>query len=341
MLDERKLEVLRAIVTDYVASHEPVGSKALVDRHHMDVSAATIRNDMAVLEEDGYVTQPHTSAGRIPTDKGYRLFVDRLATVKPLSAAEQRAIATFIEGAVDLDDIVARTVRLLAQITRQVAIVQYPSSSQVAVRHVELIGLTTDRALLIVITSTGAVEQRAVDIPAHSEDELAGINEWMNRSVRGKKLDAAATAVEAALELLPADRRHRYASAARPLIHALSQDSSNRVIVGGVPNLARFGAMYETTIRPVLETLEEQVVLLRLLGEAAADATAGDVSVRIGEENSYEQLRSTSIVAGSYEMPDSAQASLGVVGPTHMDYPSTMAAVRAVARYISKFFAEG
>jgi heat-inducible transcriptional repressor len=112
-------------------------------------------------------------------------------------------------------------------------------------------------------------------------------------------------------------------------------------MVGGVPNLARFGAVYETTVRPVLEALEEQVVLLRLLGEAAADASAGDVSVRIGEENSYEQLRATSIVAGSYELPDAGHASLGVVGPTHMDYPSTMAAVRAVARYISKFFAEG
>src|SRR5688500_11142543 len=124
-LDERKLEVLRAIVQDYVATQEPVGSKALVERHHLGVSPATIRNDMAALEDEGYIAQPHTSAGRIPTDKGYRLFVDRLSSVKPLSTAERRAIQSFLEGALDLDDIVARTVRLLAQITRQVAVVQY------------------------------------------------------------------------------------------------------------------------------------------------------------------------------------------------------------------------
>ena len=118
-VDDRKLQILRAIVTDYVDTREPVGSKALVDKHQLNVSPATVRNDMAVLEEEGYITQPHTSAGRIPTDKGYRLFVDRIATVKPLSPAERRAIATFMEGAVDVDDIVRRTVRLLAQVTQQ------------------------------------------------------------------------------------------------------------------------------------------------------------------------------------------------------------------------------
>lgn len=136
MLDDRKLQVLKAIITDYVASREPVGSKALVERHNLDVSAATVRNDMAALEEEGYITQPHTSAGRIPTDKGYRLFVDKLARIKPLSAAERRAIDVFMMGAVDVDDLVSRTVRLLAQLTRQVAIVQYPVAQGAQVKHV-------------------------------------------------------------------------------------------------------------------------------------------------------------------------------------------------------------
>src|SRR5215471_5786410 len=117
MSDDRRLAVLRAIVQDYVATQEPVGSKALVERHNLGVSPATIRNDMAVLEDEGYIHQPHTSAGRVPTDKGYRLFVDRLSQVKPLSSAERWAIHSFLDGAVDLDDVVARTVRLLAQIT--------------------------------------------------------------------------------------------------------------------------------------------------------------------------------------------------------------------------------
>ena len=132
MVDDRKLDVLRAIVEDYVATEEPVGSKALVERHGLGVSPATVRNDMAALEDEGYLAQPHTSAGRVPTDKGYRLFVDRLSAVKPLSAAERKAIERFLDGAVDLHDVLSRSVRLLAQLTRQVAVVQYPTLSRSA-----------------------------------------------------------------------------------------------------------------------------------------------------------------------------------------------------------------
>lgn len=166
MLSERRLQVLRAIVQDYVGTEEPVGSKALTERHNLGVSPATVRNDMAALEDEGFIAQPHTSAGRIPTDKGYRLFVDRLAGVKPMTAPERRAIQNFLEGAVDLDDVVARTVRLLAQLTRQVAVVQYPSLTRSTVRHVELLSLAPARVMLVLITDTGRVEQRMVDCPA-------------------------------------------------------------------------------------------------------------------------------------------------------------------------------
>src|SRR5215208_3391552 len=160
MQDERRLAVLRAIVEDYVATEEPVGSRALVERHQLGVSPATVRNDMAALEEEGFITQPHTSAGRVPTDKGYRLFVDRLAQVKPLSAAERRAVQAFLDGAVDLDDVLRRSVRLLAQLTRQVAVVQYPTLTRSTVRHLELVPLTPARLMLVVITDSGRVDQR-------------------------------------------------------------------------------------------------------------------------------------------------------------------------------------
>ncbi len=154
MVEERRLAVLRAIVEDYVATEEPVGSKALVERHGLGVSPATVRNDMAVLEEEGLIHQPHTSAGRIPTDKGYRLFVDRLTTVRPMSAAEKRAIATFLEGAIDVDDVVRRSVRMLAQLTNQVAVVQYPTLSASTVRHVEVVALAPRRLLVVLILSS-------------------------------------------------------------------------------------------------------------------------------------------------------------------------------------------
>ncbi len=196
MLDDRKLAVLRAIIEDYVSTTEPVGSKSLVDRHNLDVSPATIRNDMAVLEEQGYIAQPHTSAGRIPTDKGYRLFVDRLSGVKPLSAAERRAIETFLAGAYDLDDVVTRTVRLLAQLTRQVAVVQYPSLRISSVRHIELVPMAPGRLLLVLITDTGRVEQRGVELPESiDEDSIAHLRAVLNACLDGRPLADAAAVV--------------------------------------------------------------------------------------------------------------------------------------------------
>ena len=136
MVSERGLDVLRVIVEDYVATREPVGSKSIVERHGFDVSAATIRNDMAILEDEGLIAAPHTSSGRIPTDKGYRAFVDQLAGLRPLTTAQRQAIESFMGQAINLDDVLARTVRLLSQLTNQVAVIQVPTMSTQRVRHI-------------------------------------------------------------------------------------------------------------------------------------------------------------------------------------------------------------
>ena len=338
MLDDRKLAILRAIVTDYVSMREPVGSRALVERYQLDVSPATVRNDMAVLEEEGYITQPHTSAGRIPTDKGYRLFVDRLGAVKPLSPAERRAIETIMAGALDQDDVVRRTVRLLAQITQQVAIVQYPVDLGSSIRHIELVALGGDRGLVIVVTSAGRVEQRTIDIGGAGEETIADLRGRLNAALVGLSAERAATRVASLLDELPPELHALGAVAIAATLEVIGSRDTGRVVVGGVPNLTRFSDQFETTVKPVLEALEEQVILLRLLGEAAGE---GDVTVRIGHENPYESLQSTSVVASGYGTAPEAWATLGIVGPTRMDYPSTMAAVRAVARYVGRFLAEG
>lgn len=339
MVEDRKLEVLRAIVEDYVATEEPVGSKALVERHQLGVSPATVRNDMAALEEEGFITQPHTSAGRVPTDKGYRLFVDRLTTVKPMSAAEKRAIATFLDGAVDLDDVVQRSVRLLAQLTRQVAVVQYPTLSRSTVRHVEVVALAPERLLLVLILSTGRVEQRLVELPAElAEADLAELRTRLNRAAVGEQISDAATALSSLAGEFAVPLRPSAEKAVAALVDAMSDHRSDeRVAVGGTANLARFGDSFDTAVRPMLEALEEHVVLLKLLGEAT---TGGALTVRIGHEGPYQELFSTSVVATGYGPSDHALATLGIVGPTRMDYPGTMAAVRAVARYVSRILDE-
>ena len=336
MQEERRLAVLRAIVEDYVATEEPVGSKALVERHGLGVSPATVRNDMAALEDEGYITQPHTSAGRVPTDKGYRLFVDRLTTVKPMSVAEKRAISTFLDGAVDLDDVVGRSVRVLSQLTRQVAMVQYPTLSRSTVRHIELVALAPTRLLAVLILSTGRVEQRVVELGAElSPLALSELRSRLNAVAGGQVIAEAVTLLRAAV---PPHDGGVTGAVVEALVEAMvDHRSDERIAVGGAANLARYGDSFDSAVRPLLEALEEHVVLLKLLGEAS---TGDTVTVTIGAEGPYEPLAATSVITTGYGPRDEAVATLGIVGPTRMDYPGTMAAVRAVARYVSRILDE-
>ena len=342
MNEDRRLRVLRAIVQDYVQTSEPVGSKALLDRHHLGVSAATVRNDMAALEEEGLIHAPHTSAGRVPTDAGYRLFVDRLSAVKPMSAAEQRAIGQFLEGAVDLDDVVDRTVRLLASLTRQVAVVQYPSLSRSSVRHVELVPIGGHRLLVVLITTTGRVEQRVIDLGVDllsddGERTLATLRSELNRATSGRTLAEAAPELAAVPDRLEPGLGDLARAIGTALQDSLVEEREERVVLAGTANLARVGPDFATNLGPVLEALEEHVVLLKLLGTIAEQ---GDVAVRIGHENPYAGLQATSMVSTGYGVGTDLVAGLGVVGPTRMDYPTTMAAVRAVATYVSRILAD-
>lgn len=332
--DERKIEVLRAIVEDYVTTSEPVGSKSLVERHQLGVSSATIRNDMATLEAEGYIVQPHTSAGRIPTDKGYRLFVDRLTDIRSMSQAEQKAIRTFLEHSVDLDDVMTSTVRLLAALTKQVALVQYPSLTRSSVRHIELVSLGFDRVLLVVIADTGRVEQRVVDLPAGvGEESISRLRTSLNSAVAGKQFTDVAELVANLVEHFDQRERAAVSAVLATLLETVVERHEERVVVSGTVNLARAGSDFVPVLEPVLEALEEQMVLLRLLSEQSAD---DQVSVRIGRENPVEGLTSASVVTAGYGSAGHQMARLGVVGPTRMDYPGAMGAVRAVARYLGR-----
>ncbi|MBI3215637.1 MAG: heat-inducible transcriptional repressor HrcA [Mycobacterium sp.] len=342
--EDRRFEVLRAIVADFVATKEPIASKSLVERHNLGVSSATVRNDMAVLEAEGYITQPHTSSGRIPTEKGYREFVDRLEDVKPMSSAERRAILTFLESGVDLDDVLRRSVRLLAQLTRQVAVVQYPTLSASTVRRLEVVALNPARLLLVVITDSGRVDQRIVELgDVIDEHQLGQLRDMLGKALDGKKLAAASVAV--------ADLAGQFDSAGGPkntlgdavgrtatvLLETLVEHREERLLMGGTPNLTRNTADFGGSLRSVLEALEEQVVVLKLL---AAQQEAGKVTVRIGQEaervSGAEQMAGTSVVSTTYGTMDTVYGGMGVLGPTRMDYPGTMASVAAVALYIGQ-----
>jgi heat-inducible transcriptional repressor len=335
--EDRRFQVLRAIVADFVSTQEPIGSKSLVERHNLGVSSATIRNDMAVLEAEGYITQPHTSSGRIPTEKGYREFVDRIDQVKPLSSAERRAILNFLESGVDLDDVLRRAVRLLAQLTRQVAVVQYPTLSTSTVRHLEVVALTPARLLMVVITDTGRVDQRIVELgDVLDEHQLARLREILGQALEGKKLAAASTAVADLVSEMgtsPGSLNDAVGRSATVLLESLVEHAEERLLLGGTANLTRNVADFGGSLRPILEALEEQVVVLRLL---AAQQEAGKVTVRIGHEVDAEQMTRASVITTAYGAAGTVYGGMGVLGPTRMDYPGTMASVAAVAMYIGE-----
>jgi heat-inducible transcriptional repressor len=336
-VEDRKLAVLRAIVEDFIATNEPVGSKALTDRHNLGVSPATIRNDMALLEDEGLIAQPHTSAGRVPTDAGYRVFVDRLTDLKPLSVAERRAIQTFLDDAVDLDDVLHRAVRALAQLTRNVAVVQYPSLARSRVRHLELVALTASRMMLVLITDTGRVEQRVVELPGPVPlESVADLRTSLNASLRDQLLSDAPELIGDLPAQVAPELRGLLATLTSVLLEVLVEQHSDRMVLGGTANLTE-NVLDFPAIRPVLEALEEQVVLLRLLDRSLASTK---VMVRIGNENEHAGLSTTSVVASGYSARGAALGAVGVLGPRRMDYAHTMARVAAVARYVGDLLEE-
>lgn len=339
MVSDRSLEVLRVIVQDYVASREPVGSKSIVERHAFGVSAATIRNDMAALEEEELIAAPHTSSGRVPTDKGYRLFVDHLADVRPLSPAQRQAIETFLGQSVDLDDVLARTVRLLSQLTNQVALVQYPSVSRSRIRHVELVTLAPRRLLCVLITDSGAVEQRVVEHSSELRDEdVAEIRGAINGAAAGLSLAEASARLRDLPDALPETIRANVAPVANALMEQIAANRQDKLVMAGTANLVRTEHDFTGSIFPVLEAIEEQVILLKLFGEMATDQHG--VAVSIGRENAGFGLTEASVLSSGYSAAGSDVARVGLLGPLRMDYSGNMAAVRAVARYLSRLLGD-
>lgn len=343
MVSERSLAVLHAIVGDYVSSNEPVGSKAIVDRHSFGVSAATIRNDMALLEEDELIAQPHTSSGRVPTDKGYRLYVDTLAKIRPLTTAQRSAIERFLGESTDLDDVMARTVRLLAQLTNQVAVAQYPSLRRTVVRHIDLVAIGEDRVLCVLILGSGVVEQQVAWLPASQVTEawVHGLREQIAAAAVGADVESAVSAVADLEARMETEARAGEADLVRRVLDVvlrqLQANRSDRMAVAGAANISRPGE-FGGALPAVLEAIEEQVTLLRLFGELVQDGR--DVTASIGRENEVYGLATTSVIASNYEQEGASVSKLGVLGPLRMDYAANISAVRAVARYLNRLLGE-
>lgn len=335
MIPERSIEVLRAIVQDFIATNQPVGSKALVDRHGFSVSAATIRNDMALLEDENLIAQTHTSSGRIPTDRGYRLFVDRLGQVKDLTVAERGAMESFLAGSVDFDETLAKTARILSQLTKQVAMVQYPTLGKAKVRNIELIPLTPSRVLLILVTDTARYQEHTLELGASVDEAfLVELRGKLNAALAGKPLSEVEARLTDFVSGFAPNKRAQVELVVNGIHDQVDENRTEKLILSGTSFLVRNEGDFQRSISPLIDVIEEQVVLLKLFGELEAET--GTVSLRIGSENSVDGLAEASVVVSNYEAGGVTGAKVGVIGPTRMDYSNNIAAVSAIARYLSK-----
>lgn len=341
-MQSRRMMILRAVVEDYIRSHEPVGSASLAKNHKLVVSSATIRNDMSLLEEEGYLIQPHTSAGRIPTEKGYRYFVDGLAALIPLSNAQRRGIRTFLSGSVSLQDTLQRSARLLASITGQVALVASPALSKSKVKRIEIVQVSSSTLLVVVITDAGGVAQHIIQASNINPDDLLHLVNMVNESCVGASL------LDASKRVYLLANRKDLASALQvisQLANALEDmhngEHSHDLYMAGASQLAHRQNIGD--FASLFDALEEQAVIMRLmtsLSEEANDCASG-VSVAIGSETHTPGLLNASVVTSAYGYnSDSDSAFIGSIGPTHMDYAATMTAVKAVAKYLNTFISE-
>jgi heat-inducible transcriptional repressor len=332
-LDARKAAILTAVVREYVEHAEPVGSKRIVDTYNLGVSAATVRNEMAALEEAGYIAQPHTSAGRVPTDLGYRYFVDALDELRPASEAQKLAVRGFLGQADDLEDLLRRTTQVLAQLTRYASLVLAPAIDRSRLKLVELVALSAQTVLMLLIADTGRVIKRIVDLEMPASDiDLERARTVLNEIVSGLRMADVPGAIAGMSEGAPPELRGLVTDLARAVSSDLVRPEADTIFVGGQAALAGESGFDTVELHQLFELLEEQVTLGRVLAESAR---LDRPLVRIGEENEpIEQLRAASIVATGYGQD--APGSLGVLGPTRMDYPSVLGVVKAVADHLQE-----
>ena len=333
MLDERKAAILRAVVQEYIETAQPVGSGHVARSPGVNVSPATVRNEMAALEQEGFLQQPHTSAGRVPTDKGYRFFVDSLTGPSPLHAAQRQQVQSFFASAHGaIEEMLKDTTQLLSNLTDYAAVVVGPPHEATTIRSVQLVGLAPRSALLVVVLSNGAVEKAVVDLAEETGDErLAAATAHLSVHLVGAKM--------ASLPTVPATGDPATDGATEAAMRAMSdgpdRDADN-VFVGGTSRVvSAFDAV--ESVRRVLSILEQQYVVVGLL----RDILDRGLTVSIGAEHGVEPLAECSIVVAPYEIEGEPAGSIGVLGPTRMNYPQALAAVAVVGRRLGRRLSEG
>lgn len=330
MLSDRRQIVLRALIEEYIARALPVGSRTLVERYNLGISSATVRNELSLLEEMGYLAQPHTSAGRIPTDFGYRAFVDELLSESDPDNGEDALARELRESASDLDDLMDRTSQALARFTDCMTLLVPPRILSVDIRLVNLVLLTPQRLLIVIVTEDGQVFDRQMDLPRdYSQDEIGKTQEALNNILVGTSLSSTSGELPLGASGVHDDL---FRMVMAEIFACLKDQNAIKAHPLGISHLLGKPEFSDSScLMPVLEELEGDTMLLRVFNDAAASE---EPVVRIGHENDSEALSSVSLIANRFGEAEHSGLIL-IVGPTRMDYSQVLKAVRA-ARNVLK-----
>jgi len=342
MISERNAAVLRSVIEDYILTNEPVSSKALLERHQFGVSSATIRNDMAVLEEEGYLQAPHTSSGRVPTDKGYRLFVDEMLNVEAATAELKQNLIELnklfsktLDQLTDLDEKLHTSAQLLAKATGEAAVVQFPNLKSNIVRSIEFVKVSDNRVLMLLITDGDRIAQQVVklDVDVQSE-ELASLRNAVNEITAGTSIETLSEHLLA----LEAKTSTKSLVILRQLVAGITSliksSKNDKIAFAGAANLVKAEQNYAGGLSNLLETFDEGSDILKVLNLSKIDAETPKAI--IGSENSVFEFSTSSLLLSGYSNQGSDLAKVAVLGPTRMNYARNLAAVLALSQLLSK-----
>jgi heat-inducible transcriptional repressor len=333
MLDKRAQILLKTLVEHYISDGQPVGSRTLSQSSGLDLSPATIRNVMSDLENQGFIASPHTSAGRIPTQRGYRLFVDTLLTVKPLQIQEIKRLEHELSSP-DPQELIASAAGLLSSLTQFAGVVMIPKRKSIAFRHLEFLPLSEKRILVIIVTSDGSVQNRIIITEkSYSGSELTQATNFFNQHYSGSTFEQVQKKLHEELKQMQSDITRLMAAALEASGKALEDDKDN-VVISGERNLLQIDDLSTnvTSLRKLFEIFERRTSLMQLLDNSQR---AEGIQIFIGGESGYLPLDECSMVTAPYEVDGSVVGTLGVIGPTRMAYERVIPIVDVTAKLLS------
>ena len=341
MISERNAAVLRSIIEDFILTNEPVSSKALLERHQFGVSSATIRNDMAVLEEEGYIQAPHTSSGRVPTDKGYRVFVDQMinseatAELKKNLVELNRLFSKTLDQLTDLDEKLQTSAQLLAKATGEAAVVQYPNLQSTFVRSIEFVKVSDNRVLVLLITQADRIAQHIVVLSNEiAENQLSDLKKAFSMICQGSSIESLPQKLNDLISKSSPDSVANVKALSEGLLVLIKANNQDKVAFAGASNLVRAEQEFAGGLSSLLETFDEGTDIWKVLNLWKIEAETPKAI--IGSENSVFEFSTSSLVLSGYSNHGTDLAKIAVLGPTRMNYARNLAAVLALSQLLSK-----